>query len=118
MFFQYFLVYFKKKEAQAASEQDVPEALFISNDGFEIKEAESQTLAGEQTARRDDSASLLEGLDDVSKKVFGLMPMDKAVSPDALAVEGMNIGEIITALTMLEISGLINALPGGLYVRR
>lgn len=110
--------YFKKKEAQAASEQDVPEALFISNDGFEIKEAESQTLAGEQTARRDDSASLLEGLDDVSKKVFGLMPMDKAVSPDALAVEGMNIGEIITALTMLEISGLINALPGGLYVRR
>ena len=114
--------YFKNKELMsAASTADAPEVLFVNNDGFEGNEKDTKKenkLAGEQTERKDDSVSLLEGLDDVSRRVFDLMPIDKAVSPDAFAVEGMNIGEVITALTMLEISGLISALPGGLYVRK
>ena len=66
----------------------------------------------------DRSAQLLAGLDDVSQKVFAHLPMDKAVSADALIIEGVGVGEIITALTMLEISGLAESLPGGLYIRK
>ena len=111
--------YFKSKELRDAANTVGVEAAdlpLVSNDGFEVQT--STRLAGEQTERKDDSAQLLGGLDDVSRRVFELMPIDKAVSPDAFAVEGMNIGEVITALTMLEISGLISALPGGLYVRK
>lgn len=109
--------YFKKKEEQGAM-TDVPEVMFVNNDGFEAKDSSAEKLAGEQIERRDDSAKLLEGLDDTSKKVFGLLPIDKSVSPDALTAHGMDIGEVITALTMLEISGLISSLPGGLYIRK
>lgn len=109
--------YFKKKEEQGAM-TDVPEVVFVNNDGFEAKDSSAEKLAGEQTERRDDSAKLLEGLDDTSKKVFELLPIDKSVSPDALTAHGMDIGEVITALTMLEISGLISSLPGGLYIRK
>ena len=109
--------YFKKKEEQSAM-TDAPEVMFVNNDGFETKESAEKKLAGEQTERRDDSAKLLDGLDDTSKKVFELMPLDKSVSPDALTAHGMDIGEVITALTMLEISGLVSSLPGGLYVRK
>ena len=66
----------------------------------------------------DRSAELLGGLDETSRRVFEALPMDRAVSPDGLAVEGIGIGEIITALTMLEISGLCQSLPGGLYIRK
>jgi hypothetical protein len=64
--------------------------------------------------RKDGSAEILETLDETSKRVFELMPIDKAVAPDVLAAHGIDVGEAITALTMLEISGLITSLPGGL----
>lgn len=114
--------YFKKKAAENAVAE--PEVLFVQNDGFEAadekadKIGKTEKLAGEQTERKDDSARILEGLDDASRKVFGLMPIDKSVSPDTFTAQGMDIGEVITALTMLEISGLISSLPGGLYVRK
>lgn len=114
--------YFKKKAAENAVAE--PEVLFVQNDGFEAadekadKIGKTEKLAGEQSERKDDSARILEGLDDASRKVFGLMPIDKSVSPDTFTAQGMDIGEVITALTMLEISGLISSLPGGLYVRK
>ena len=95
------------------------EVAFIQDDGFDEKAnlPKSEKLVA-QTEHKDDSAKILEGLDDVSRKVFELMPIDKSVSPDALAAQGIDIGEAITALTMLEISGLISSLPGGLYLRK
>lgn len=69
-------------------------------------------------ASADRSAELLRGLDSVSQRVFEAMPVDRAVAPDGLSVDGVGIGELITALTMLEISGLVQSLPGGMYVRK
>lgn len=60
----------------------------------------------------------LVGLDETAHKVFFALPTDRAVSPDALPIEGVGIGEIITALTMLEIGGLVTSLPGGMYIRK
>lgn len=68
--------------------------------------------------RDDGSAAILSSLDEATRNVFARMPMERAVSPDALTVEGMGMGEIVTALTLLELSGLVASLPGGLYVRR
>ena len=51
-------------------------------------------------------------------KRYESLPVGRAVSADALTVDGVGIGDIITALTMLEISGLAESLPGGLYVRK
>lgn len=67
------------------------------------------------TVRPDASESVLASLDDVTKQVFAALPVDRAVSPDAVAPEGISIGEVITSLTLLELSGLVSSLPGGLY---
>ena len=71
-----------------------------------------------ESIRPDRSAELLAGLDEVSRQVYACLPLDRAVSPDALSVDGAGIGDVITALTMLEISGLAESLPGGLYIRK
>ena len=46
------------------------------------------------------------------------MPIDSAVSPDALVEDGFGASDVITALTMLELCGLVTSLPGGLYIRK
>ena len=66
----------------------------------------------------DASEPVLAALDDVTKQVFASLPMDGAMSPDGIALEGVSIGEVITALTLLELSGLVTSLPGGLYQRK
>ena len=66
----------------------------------------------------DDSAKILDTLDEATKRVFESLPIDKAVSIDALSALGIETGVAVTALTMLELCGLITSLPGGLYVRK
>lgn len=50
--------------------------------------------------------------------VLDRMPMDRPISPDALCADGIEIGEVLTVLTMLEIYGVVTSLPGGLYLRK
>ena len=86
------------------------------------REAEAQQEAGASKSEResmaDNSAELLATLDATTRLVFESLPIDKAVSPDALAAAGIGVGEAITSLTMLELCGLVSSLPGGLYVRK
>lgn len=65
----------------------------------------------------DPSSALLSTLDPMAVKVFEQMPVDRAVAPDALLVGGADMGTVLMALSMLEIVGLVTALPGGLYIR-
>ena len=81
------------------------------------EEPKKEAVTAER-AKPDRSAELLRGLDSVSRRVFEAMPVDRAVAPDGLSLDGVGIGELITALTMLEISGLVQSLPGGMYVRK
>lgn len=60
----------------------------------------------------------LESLDEVSKKVLFAMSHDRGITPDAIDIEGVDIGQIITALTLLEINGFVDSLPGGMYIRK
>ena len=40
------------------------------------------------------------------------------MSVDKIICEGLSAQDVITALTMLEIKGLVSSLPGGLYIRK
>ena len=60
----------------------------------------------------------LAGLDDVTRRVFSLLPLDRAITADAFLPAGIGIAEAVTALTVLEIEGLVVSLPGGMYTRK
>ncbi len=49
--------------------------------------------------------------------VLNHMPTDKPISADDIVKSGMDIATVLSALTMLEMNGLIRALPGGMYQR-
>jgi predicted Rossmann fold nucleotide-binding protein DprA/Smf involved in DNA uptake len=72
----------------------------------------------DKTSLADNSEALLSELDDVSRKIFENMPIDKAVSADWFVDIGISTPEIIGALTVLEMMGLASSLPGGLYIRK
>ena len=58
------------------------------------------------------------GLDEKTAAVFDAIPCKSPVSVDRIICDGLSTSDIITALTMLEIMGLVSSLPGGLYIRK
>lgn len=78
----------------------------------------SQEEATNASARTDRSQEILVSLDDTSRKVLEAMPLDRSVSPDALVATGLDMGDVMTSLTMLELGGFVSSLPGGLYTRK
>jgi DNA processing protein len=66
----------------------------------------------------DRSAELVRTLSDTQRKIFELFPFDRSVSIDRFVAEGFGYGEILAAMTILEVKGLIVSLPGGLYTRK
>lgn len=76
-----------------------------------IAEAREVTSAPTSTAKD-------YGLDDKTAAVFEAIPCKSPVSVDRIVCDGLSTSDIITALTMLEIMGLVSSLPGGLYIRK
>ena len=66
----------------------------------------------------DYSAEVLSALPSDCREVFEAMPIGQPVSADMLCRAGFEISKLMIAFTMLEVNGLIVALPGGLYCRR
>lgn len=79
-----------------------------------------QTAAQERTPVTDSdrSGQILESLSETQRAVFLAMPLDHAVPVDVLTREGFSMGDVLAAMTILEIKGLVTSLPGGLYARR
>ena len=71
----------------------------------------------EQGGESEDKVAV-ESLDPVTRKIFEGLPHDRAVSADAVVGDGISASDAITALTMLELYGLVSSLPGGLYIRK
>ena len=65
----------------------------------------------------DASIHALESLGERERRVFEHIPMDTPIGIDGLQTLGYSTGELLAALSMLEIQGLIQTLPGGLYAR-
>jgi DNA protecting protein DprA len=86
-------------------------------------DAETRPTAADKTELKsvgggDDSAKILEKLSEKQRKIFDEMPLDRAVTVDYLTKTGFALGEVISALTVLEIKGLVSSLPGALYIRK
>ncbi|MBE6585978.1 MAG: DNA-protecting protein DprA [Ruminococcaceae bacterium] len=64
------------------------------------------------------SEQTLMSLSETQRKLFNALPLDHAVAVDYLMKEGFSMSEIMSSMTMLEIKGLVVALPGGLYSRK
>ncbi len=113
-------VYFSSSEA-VRTEDNAQGALKEKKSSTAPKDREKpvwQSDNREAEIGEDMSAKILEGLDPLTKRIFDMMPMDRAVLPDEFTEEGIGIAETVTAFTMLEISGLVSALPGGAYIRK
>ena len=80
--------------------------------------SEPKQNAPEPQVRQDDSAKALEAFSQKQRDMFAQIPLDKAISADWLVRCGYPTHEVMTALTMFEIKGLLQSLPGGLYVRK
>ncbi len=61
--------------------------------------------------------STLEQLSDVERRVLEAIPRDTAITTDNIARSGIAAEEVMAALTILELYGTVEALPGGLYKR-
>jgi len=66
----------------------------------------------------DDSLEALKSLSEKQRKVFEEMPLDLPVTVDYLTKTGLRLGDVISALTVLEVKGLVSSLPGALYIRK
>ena len=107
------------KPQEPAQTQTPDEESFVLEERHEEEQTPIEQASTEKReSMADNSAELLAGLDETTRRVFESLPIDKAVSPDALAAAGIGVGDAITSLTMLELCGLVSSLPGGLYVRK
>ena len=67
----------------------------------------------------DSSGEIYASLDEKYKKVFDAIPINDYVNVDKLsAATGMNMSDVLIAVTMLELKGLIDIHPGGQYGRK
>lgn len=78
----------------------------------------AQKLKEKESSGGDNSAQVLASLSEKQIKIFEEMPIDRAVTIDYLTCTGFSLGEVISALTVLEIKGLVSSLPGALYIRK
>ena len=69
----------------------------------------------EQTPKRKLDPHVWNGRADEEKRILELL-MTEEKTADRLAKEcGMDAGDVLTYLTLLEIDGLVESLPGGTY---
>ena len=82
----------------------------------------TRVVKSAQTLVAVDTGATLDGLTDKQKRLFDMLPLDRSASLDDLTRERdgerLTAGEVLAAMTVLEIKGLVQCLPGGMYVRK
>lgn len=63
------------------------------------------------------SDEVLDGLTDCQRAILEAIPESGSIPADRLSSLGYPFGDVIAALTVLEILGLVRKLPGALYTR-
>ena len=66
----------------------------------------------------DEKNQILDTLNPVWVKVLESMPIGRPVTADMLAVDGIPMADVVVAMTILEVNGLCESLPGGMYLRK
>ena len=78
------------------------------------EEAKKEQTVKKEEVRSSPSEGALRALDDTTRRIYELLP-EGTFTPDSLVSKGVAVYHAITALTMLEISGLVISLPGGMF---
>lgn len=86
----------------------------VSNSNAETRTVELAPQQGATTERSAES----ESLSPIQREILKTMPADRSVSADQLSHLAYPYSDIIAALTVLEIMGWIEKLPGALYRKR
>ncbi len=68
-----------------------------------------------ETPKKKTPDEVVSSLSPVQLAILEAMPDDRAITADSLGSLGFPYGDVVAALTMLEILGLIQKLPGALY---
>ncbi len=109
----------EKAAAADRPHSDKPRTDKLKKKDTEVKgETADNTAAASKQTHIDTSKAALESLNEKQRRIFDEIPLDRAIPTDYLINTGYKPGEVISALTVLEIKGLITSLPGGLYARK
>lgn len=81
------------------------------------KDTEPVASPKKEVSEKSKNSALLETLSPVQLAILEMIPEDRAISADAFGNLEYPYGEIIAGLTMLEIMGLVEKLPGALYTK-
>ena len=109
---------YKSELEKALFENKTPHTSGVgSNPAVQTEDSADYKKGAEQSAG-DKSRAVLETLNEKQRKVFDEMPLDFPVTVDYLTKTGMSLGEVMSALTVLEIKGLVFSLPGAIDMRK
>lgn len=107
-----------KSVSEVRHEQNIQAPVTPKKQKMQAEPAKEAPKAAAPQPHTDDSAAVLAAFSQRQRDMFAQIPLDKAISADWLVRCGYPTHEVMTALTMFEIKGLISALPGGLYTRK
>ncbi len=107
----------KKKNASPPSKEDqspTPDRQTLALEKKPAKTAPAAEPAKEESRRLSVDTSLLEEGD---MRLYNRMKPNVPVTPDELVADGVTMSEILTALTTLEMAGVVEAGSGGYFLR-
>lgn len=83
----------------------------------EVKTSESltQNFVSDEIENKNIPSHDLSILTPTERKIYDLILSGGSMTPDEIAGMGIKIDDILSALTLLEIYGLVKAMPGGKY---
>ena len=99
-----------KNENRQSTENKTEEVKTIKQDAFASESTEKDTQKPEKSGSPDFST-----LSEAEVKIYNIINEFKSLTADEIADRGIKIDDVLSALTLLEIFGLVRALPGGKY---
>lgn len=108
----------REVRAEQSATKRAPALNAVKTEQAEQKKTDTATAQTAAEPHRDDSAEVLAQFSQRQRDMFAQIPLDKAISADWLVRCGYPAHEVMMALTMFEIKGLVSSLPGGLYTRK
>lgn len=77
--------------------------------------AKDAVLSEEEKPIKPEKAEIPEELDEIEKRIFLKIAKTDKINADELADDQTSVSDIMSALTKLEVMGLVRSLPGGFY---
>lgn len=107
----------EKEQASKSYAQSSITRSVNSENAKETSVKQVQTAAPTVVKPKESAAITVDSLTEIQKAILEAIPMDRAISADMLGGLDYPYGDIVAELTMLEIMGVVQKLPGALYTK-